>query len=87
MYKRLKSFFGLNGLFFESQYGFRDKHSTQHALIDIVKKGTKTIWTKGCSPLECLFGFKKKAFDTVDHDILLDELYRCGIRGIIIDWF
>ena len=35
MYKRLKSFFEINGLFYESQYGFREKYSTQHALIDL----------------------------------------------------
>ena len=29
----------------------------------------------------------KKVFDTVDHDILLDRLYRYGIRGIILGWF
>ena len=38
MYKRLKSFFEIKGLFFESQYGFREKHSTHHALIDIVNR-------------------------------------------------
>ena len=36
MYKLLKFFFEMNGLFFESQYGFRGKNSTQHALIDIL---------------------------------------------------
>ena len=38
MYKRLKSFFEINGLFYESQYGFREKDSTQHGLIDIVNR-------------------------------------------------
>ena len=37
MYKRLKSFFEVNDLFYESQYSFREKHSTRHAIIDIVK--------------------------------------------------
>ena len=36
MYKRLKSFIDSNGILFSGQYGFRDKHSTQHALLDIV---------------------------------------------------
>lgn len=28
-----------------------------------------------------------KAFDTVDHELLLNKLYRCGIRGVVHKWF
>ena len=38
VYKRLKSFLEVNDVFYESQYGFREKHSTQHAILDIVNK-------------------------------------------------
>ena len=36
MYHRLKSYLGKNDILFKSQYGFRENHSTQHAIIDIV---------------------------------------------------
>ena len=59
MFKRLKMFLDQNDIFFRSQYGFRDKHSTQHAILDIVNTIQGNMDTCG------IFIDLKKAFDTV----------------------
>ena len=85
MYKRLKSFINKNDMFFSSQYGFRENCSTQHAILDILNKIQNNIDKRFYS---CgIFIDLKKAFDTVDHPILLYKLHHYGIRGIINDWF
>jgi hypothetical protein len=38
MYKRLEIFFEKHNILYENQYGFREKSSTQHAIIDIVNQ-------------------------------------------------
>lgn len=69
VYKRLKSFLEVNDVFYESQYGFREKHSTQHAILDIVNKIQDNM-DKGM--YSCgIFIDLKKAFDTVNHTLLL----------------
>ena len=39
MYCRLMAYLEINGILCDSQYGFREKHSTEHALVDIVNQG------------------------------------------------
>ena len=85
MYSRLICFIDKHKILSPAQYGFRKNHSTQHAIIDIVDKICKNMESK---KFTCgIFIDLKKAFDTVDHSILLSKLNHYGIRGLIHDWF
>ena len=63
MYNRLVSFLDRHHVLFEKQFGFRSKHSTDHAILSIVDKIQKTIEERNYS---CgIFLDLIKAFDTV----------------------
>ena len=84
IYRQLKSFLEDRNRLYHSQYGFRERRSTEHALIDIVNQ-IQTNFDKGIYTCG-IFIDLKKAFDTVDHSVLLQKLYY-GVRGIVNDWF
>ena len=75
----LTNFLEENGVISKFQFGFRKKHGTQHAIITLVDKVSKSV-DSGDIVIN-MFIDLRKAFDTVSHSILLKKLHAYGIRG------
>ena len=84
MYNRIELFLDEFKIIYAKQFGFRKKHSTNHALLSIVEQIRKNMDNKifPCG----VFVDLQKAFDTVNHNILIQKLKHYGINGKANDW-
>ena len=79
LFNRFSSFIAKYKVLYHRQYGFQSGKATEHAVIDIQENILKSLENKE-SPC-CIFLDFAKAFDTVNHEILLQKLNHYGIRG------
>ena len=85
LYNHLISYIDKENILYKSQFGFRKSHSTNHAILSLVENVNQAL--DSGTVLVGVFLDLKKAFDTVDHKILIDKLFKYGIRGNILNWF
>ena len=73
-----------NNILYEHQYGFRKGHFTNHAVITLIERVAKTLDTGKI--VVGVYLDIRKAFDAINHPILLRKLYSLGIRGNLYTW-
>ena len=80
LYNRLIRFFDLNNILSPKQFGFRKNCSTQDAIINLTELIFQNL-NKKMSTINVFIDYRK-AFDTINHKILLRKLSKYGVRGL-----
>ena len=85
MYNRLYKFLVENNILYQKQFWFQNVHSTGHAFLQLVNQITEafserkyTLW---------IFIDLSKAFETVNHNILVEKIKIYGIQSENLKWF
>ena len=85
MYNRLYKHLSCNNIFYRKQFGFQEKNSTKHAIMQLVDQ-INCSFEKNIYTLD-IFIDLSKAFDTVDHKIIITKLENYGVTGTNLRWF
>ena len=85
MYNRLMDFITRNKLLYKYHFGFQKGKSTYMALMLLIDKITEALDNGDC--VVGIYLDFSKAFDTVNHDILLQKLSMYGVQDIALEWF
>ena len=85
VYERVYQFLVKTGQICETQYGFRPKHSCEHAITQVIGSALKNL---ECNKKTIAVMLDlSKAFDTIDHKIMIQKLELFGVRGVCLNWF
>ena len=84
-FEQLSSYLKYSKLLFVHQNGFRPKYSTEYAALELIER-IITQLDKDEIPIT-VYLYLSKAFDTIDHTIIIDKLKYYGIQGINIKLF
>ena len=82
---RLRKFLDKHNALYEGQYGFRKRRSCYDAILDLIGNITESLDNKQMTL--AVFLNMSKAFDTIEHPLLLQKLENYTIRGLTLQWF
>lgn len=85
VHHQLNKYFEENNLLSEKQSGFRQQHSCESLLNLVVTQWKAEVANKNC--IVAVFLDLKRAFETINRDILLDKLQRYGVKNKELLWF
>ena len=74
-----------NEILNDKQFGFRAGHSTEHAILELIDQVSNAFDNKNF--VLWVFIYLSKAFDNVDHNILLEKLSIYRVKGNNLKWF
>ena len=85
--RQIVGFLNYHNLLYKHQYGFRANHNCSQPVLHFTDKIYNALNQKPSAATLAIFIDLKKAFDTVDHEILLQKMDHYGIRDISNTWF